>query len=128
MGQVIELGEVQGSRRGQELALPNRVPGTSAYRTWKWNLKHKYKLDPAGWYRIIAEQGGKCAVCRRDEEMLFNSNRHGVYARTSFVVDHDHATGEVRGILCNDCNRAIGLLGESSQVLEAAARYLRPVS
>jgi hypothetical protein len=40
------------------------------------------------------------------------------------VVDHNHATGEVRGILCTNCNSGIGKLKDSPSVLEAAIAYL----
>lgn len=39
-------------------------------------------------------------------------------------IDHNHATGHVRGILCQTCNRAIGLLGDSAERLRRAAEYL----
>lgn len=41
------------------------------------------------------------------------------------AVDHDATTGLVRGLLCTDCNRAIGLLGHDPERLERAARYLQ---
>jgi hypothetical protein len=40
-------------------------------------------------------------------------------------VDHDHETGEVRGLLCAPCNRGIGLLQDKIEVLESAAQYLK---
>lgn len=40
-------------------------------------------------------------------------------------IDHDHETGKVRGLLCNNCNRAIGLLGDSVSTLLDAVEYLR---
>jgi hypothetical protein len=40
-------------------------------------------------------------------------------------VDHDHDTGVVRGVLCNKCNRAMGLLGDDVVILESMIRYLR---
>jgi len=40
------------------------------------------------------------------------------------TIDHDHATGQIRGLLCNNCNRAIGLLKDNPQTLRQAAAYL----
>lgn len=56
-------------------------------------------------------QDGKCAICLVEPERS--------------VVDHCHDTGKVRGILCDTCNRAIGLLKDDPEILISAARYLR---
>jgi hypothetical protein len=56
-----------------------------------------------------------CAICRQPERT----------PGRALAVDHDHATGEVRGLLCGNCNRGIGFLGDSAELLESAAGYLR---
>ena len=63
---------------------------------------------------LLARQHGRCAVC---------STKDPVYAQ-GWHVDHNHATGFVRGILCHGCNIGIGLFRESPKLLRAAARYL----
>lgn len=60
---------------------------------------------------MVSRQDGKCAICGRIPHSVL-------------VVDHDHATGSVRKLLCSACNSGIGLLGESVERLHAAARYL----
>ena len=60
----------------------------------------------------LAAQAGRCAICRTDEP-----NGHGWH------VDHDHATGSVRGILCHGCNTGGGLYKEDPAVLRVAADY-----
>ena len=69
----------------------------------------KYGIEQERFFRLLMEQGGRCAICDRDQTL---------------VVDHDHVTEEVRGLLCAKCNTAIGLLSESPKVIEAAGRYL----
>jgi hypothetical protein len=64
--------------------------------------------------RMLAEQSGACAIC---------GERPEVEARMH--VDHEHATGRIRGILCSRCNHAIGLLREDVALFERAVRYLR---
>ena len=66
---------------------------------------------------LIEKQGGKCLICGRTPERL-----------ASWHVDHCHETGNVRGILCIDCNQGIGKFHEDPQRLRAAADYLESVS
>lgn len=84
------------------------------------HLKHRYGITPAEYERILAEQQGKCAICGSDGSASRNPERW----RYLLAVDHCHATGKVRGLLCNGCNAGIGHLGTESAAL-AAARYLR---
>lgn len=63
--------------------------------------------------RIIEWQGGRCAICRR-----------ATGASKALAVDHNHATGEVRGRLCSTCNQMIGRWGEDPLVFVRAALYL----
>jgi hypothetical protein len=65
--------------------------------------------------RLLAAQGGKCAICRTDKP----SKR-----RAYFDIDHCHVTGTLRGLLCERCNRGIGYFNDSPARLRAAADYL----
>lgn len=73
-------------------------------------LQYRYGITLAEYNRLLSVQGGVCAICQRDNLPL--------------AVDHNHTTGKVRGLLCANCNRAIGLLDESSTRLAAACSYL----
>lgn len=68
---------------------------------------------------MLAAQGGVCAICGRAEMRV---SKHG----TPFTlpVDHDHATGKVRGLLCSNCNAALGLVGDSIDTLRGMIAYL----
>ena len=76
------------------------------------HLVRKYGVTQADYDRMFSEQGGACGVCKKTQDRAFD-------------VDHDHATGNVRGLLCTSCNRMIGHAGDSADNLEAAAHYLR---
>lgn len=82
-------------------------------------VERKYGFDRVAYLAMLVKQGERCRICRRDETFT----RGGRLTRLS--VDHDHATGTVRGLLCMDCNRAIGLFGDDPDRLESAAAYLR---
>lgn len=70
-----------------------------------------YGLGPGEYERLLAVQDGKCAICRR-----------ATGKARRLAVDHDHATGEVRGLLCKPCNRTI--LGFGGETLRRALDYL----
>ena len=72
-------------------------------------IRHKYGLEKNQMDHIIESQGGMCPICSK---------------RPATHVDHNHDTGEVRGLLCNHCNRGIGLLGDDPEVLLRAIHYL----
>jgi hypothetical protein len=78
------------------------------------HLIRKYGVTQADYDRMLTEQGGGCAICRKTQDRAFD-------------VDHDHSTGRVRGLLCTNCNRMVGHAADSPERLEAAAAYLRIV-
>ena len=83
-------------------------------------LKYKYGLTMEQYDALFAAQGGVCAICGRPE-----AGREG---HKNLAVDHCHTSNAVRGLLCHSCNRALGLLQDSAEVLEKALAYLRPRS
>lgn len=80
-------------------------------------LKKNYGITLEDYERMLAEQKGVCAICGTTESGGRSDNFH---------VDHCHATGNVRGLLCVNCNRGIGHFNDDPTLLEAAAAYLRP--
>lgn len=67
---------------------------------------------------MLAEQDGKCALCGAVPAP------GGIKAAARLHVDHDHASGAVRSLLCNGCNRGLGYLKDSPELLRAAADYI----
>lgn len=80
------------------------------------HLQRKYGISHADYENMLAEQKGCCAVCGIEEKYCENQR---------LAVDHDHATGEVRALLCKKCNQAIGLLQDSAEFAYAAYQYLK---
>lgn len=78
------------------------------------HIKRRYGLTPAQYDALVELQGGRCAICRQSP----------TGKRTRLHVDHDHLTGEVRGLLCNLCNVALGAIHDDPAILRAAIVYL----
>jgi hypothetical protein len=83
------------------------------------HLKNKYGLTPEQYDAMLSSQNGVCAICFRPE----TSKRW-----TRLSVDHNHATKQLRGLLCHGCNKALGLLQESTARLNNAIEYLKKYS
>ena len=74
-------------------------------------LKHRYNITLEEWQALLDKQNGLCAICSMD-------------ISDKPYVDHSHETGKVRGMLCNNCNRGIGMLQDSPESLQKASNYL----
>jgi hypothetical protein len=77
-------------------------------------------LTVTDYERLLEEQGGRCAICGCPE-----GHRSCYGKKCKLAVDHEHQTGQVRGLLCNNCNRGLGRFKDSLSLLEAAIRYLK---
>ena len=75
----------------------------------KFRARH-YGLSAADYNRILARQNGVCGICKRPGRKL--------------CVDHCHATGKVRGLLCHNCNRGLGFYNDNPAFTRAATAYL----
>lgn len=78
------------------------------------HLKANYGIDEMEYRRLYAAQNGVCAICKQPESM----------EGRPLCVDHSHTTGDVRGLLCSNCNRGIGLLKDSPELVRNAFYYL----
>lgn len=70
---------------------------------------------PERYEASFLEQGGRCAICGQPESSKLTSH---------LSVDHDHATNEWRGLLCNSCNNGLGRFKDEPAILLAAIAYL----
>jgi hypothetical protein len=73
----------------------------------------RYGLTTEGFQALLASQGGGCAIC--ETPIIGKGEAH---------IDHCHDTKKVRGLLCIKCNRGIGLLQDSVDILKKAISYL----
>lgn len=87
-----------------------RKKNPGAYKEWKYGITQSQYDD------LIEKQGDSCAICKTMEP----GGRHG-----SWHIDHDHATGKVRGLLCWLCNSGLGKFNDDPYLLNKAAKYVQ---
>lgn len=88
----------------------------------KSSLKRKYGLSWEDYVELYNLQKGCCPICGSFMKLLPEKN-----CLISTCVDHDHATGKVRGLLCRPCNLGLGNFRESKEALLKAVEYLKNV-
>ena len=86
------------------------------------NLLSNYGINTPQRNKMLEEQDNKCACC--NEPIVF-SNTSGLSQGSNAVVDHCHAHGHIRGILCGDCNIMLGRAKDSIKTLKKAVEYLK---
>jgi len=86
----------------------------------KVQRKSKYGLTEDGFDELLKSQDGLCAICN----VVLDQGWTRQHKPNKLVVDHNHKTGEVRGLLCTMCNKGIGLLKDDPAILERALGYL----
>ena len=94
------------SRNKEKVALINR----------KHKLKKNYNISIDDYNLMLSNQNGCCKICGTKE-----LKRKGV---KYFCVDHDHKNGNVRGLLCHDCNVLVGKLKDSLDLCKKVIQYL----
>lgn len=85
----------------------------------RWNMTRiLHGIRREDFAKMLERQGGVCAICHKKQEGG-NVNQNRLH------IDHDHATGQIRDLLCSKCNLLIGYCDENPVILEAAIGYLR---
>ncbi len=114
--------QLKAWKKNWELANPEKVAAARAVRRVRRkrqelaaSLRHRYQFSVADYEALLAQQGGKCAIC---STVRGSDQGHRLY------LDHDHKTGRVRGLLCKRCNSALGYMADDSDRLRRAAQYL----
>jgi len=89
-----------------------------------WKRQHLYGVSAEDVQALWDEQKGLCAVCF--DPIVLNGFRQG--HRKKACLDHDHVSGDARGLLCQKCNLGLGIFGDNLAVLAQAIAYLRKFS
>lgn len=103
----------------------SRSPATQlGYR--RRTLLRNYELTLEDYELMLSMQNYACAICGTTNPV--GEGNATKYNSFSFAVDHNHATNEVRGLLCNPCNRGLGFFKDSQDLLKSALLYLQKYS
>ncbi len=79
-----------------------------------YGLKNLYGISEEQYNEMVSRQQGLCAICKEECK-----------AKARLSVDHDHETGQIRDLICSNCNTILGMAADDPDRLEAAAAYLR---
>lgn len=79
----------------------------------RWNLKNMHNLSITIFNKMLEEQEGVCAICGKTQ-----------IGDRALCVDHDHATGKIRALLCTKCNAGLGNFNDDTVLLSKAIDYL----
>lgn len=111
--------EYYARKRAEILFAPDREQRLERIRNQ--HLQRKYGLTSEQLEGMRKQQDGRCAICGGEPD-----HRSRATQRTSvLVVDHDHRTNKVRGLLCNACNTLLGMAKDDPERLRAASEYLK---
>jgi|ERR1017187_7892677 hypothetical protein len=105
------------NRRGREYYHATKHDPNKKVRRRKYEYEKKFNLTIEQYDEMLRQQDYKCAICRRDTP---NKKQN-----THWAVDHDHTTGKVRGLLCQNCNQGLGKFKDNKILLEEAIKYLQ---
>jgi len=122
-----ESKPVQDYWKGQYSCIPctkekqkNRWASRSPKKRLHQHLKYKYGVTEEQLMKALEEQNNACAICKEPlPNLLVYENR-----RRGYAIDHNHDSGEFRGVLCTNCNSLLGMARDSKSILEAAIDYL----
>lgn len=75
----------------------------------KYNLKAAYNITQEEYISLLNKQNGKCKICGNSKKLL---------------IDHNHSTGQIRGLLCHNCNIALGHIFDNPVIASRLTQYL----
>jgi Recombination endonuclease VII len=104
--------EINSKKRAQRKSEPSRFK--------EHNLRYGFGLSLEDYNQMLSKQNGVCAICKHPE-----TSKHQGGKIRDLAVDHDHATGKIRGLLCSSCNLGLGKLKDDFEIILQAAKYIQ---
>src|SRR3990167_9403318 len=101
--------------RDCEIIINTRRKERAKFKQQDKRLKRTFGIGLAEYYEILKKQGNGCAIC---------GTKKPSKGRIMLSVDHDHVSGRIRGVLCSQCNAALGLFRDRILFLQRAIKYL----
>jgi len=112
---LVKAWELRNKERVRRKRAEWRLANKDHIRDVGYRYRHGITL--AAYNTLLDSQDGKCAICGKPP-------KKGGTLTAVLAIDHNHSTGAVRGLLCNLCNRYIGYIHESHEILDRAKAYL----
>jgi hypothetical protein len=87
---------------------------------YRFSKLKRYGVNKELFFKMFNDQDRKCAICKKELKIADTEKMRA----TTLCLDHNHSTNKVRGILCNNCNRGLGFLGDNKDIILSAYKYL----
>jgi len=109
--------------RCRSCSIKNRMKGKLSKSDYQrqWTMLKKYNLNLLDFETLWLAFKGQCGICNRN--LTIPANTQGQQL-SSACIDHNHTTGKLRGLLCNGCNKGIGLLKDNKEIVYSAYKWL----
>jgi len=114
---LIEKPKVDfGIDKRKQGGIDTRCFSCNVKRSYATGIKRKYSITKEQVDQMKLKQNNCCAICKNKETSKKAIN---------LSIDHDHSSGKVRGLLCNNCNNGLGRFKDDCNLLQAAIDYLK---
>lgn len=84
--------------------------------------KRKYGITLLEYLKLLEKQNYKCKICKQGETY---HNPYNKKLKKNLAVDHCHKSGHIRGLLCGNCNKGLGLFKDDTTLLSRAGKYIK---
>lgn len=116
----IRQNKIIEDRKNNRKQKRDKNPQEWDFKMRVFKLKANFNLTLKDYNNLLEKQNNVCAICGK-EEVVFDKRANKIKA---LAVDHNHETGQVRGLLCNNCNQALGKFKDNIIYLQNAIKYL----